>query len=84
MLRKLAGITMVVAFFAASAAHAHHVHYAMATDDAKAVMQPFPGKVYTALAGDAGAAKAEALAQCQDAGNGDCAIIGSGALPHKY
>lgn len=84
MLRKIAGILMVAAFFAASAAHAHQVHYAMATPDARAAMQPFPGKVYAALAGDAGAAKAEALAQCQDAGNGNCTVIGSGALSHGH
>ena len=84
MLRKIAGIPTVSVFFAASAAHAHQVHYAMATADAKAAMLPFPGQVYTALAGDAGAAKAEALAQCRDAGNGNCTVIGSGALSHGH
>ena len=84
MLRQIAGILMVVAFFAASAAHAHQAHYAIAAADAAPAMQPFPGKVYAAIAGNAGAAKAEALAQCRDAGNGNCAVIGSGALLHGH
>ena len=70
--RKIAGILMVAAFFAASTAHAHQVHYAMAAPDAKSAMQPLPGKAYTALA------------QCRDAGNGNCAAIGSGALSHGH
>ena len=84
MPRKIAGIPMVAAFFAASAAHAHQVHYAMAAADARTSMQPLPGKVYTALAHDAGTARAGALAQCRDAGNGNCAAIGSGALSHGH
>ena len=84
MLRKIAGVLMVAAMFAASAASAHQVHYAMAAADAKPAMQPLPGKVYTALAADAGAAKAEALAQCRDAGNGSCNVIGSGPLSHGH
>ncbi|MCY3754063.1 MAG: hypothetical protein OXG99_08250 [Alphaproteobacteria bacterium] len=84
MLTKIAGILTVVAIFAASAAHAHPVHYAMAVAHAMPAMQPLPGKVYTALAGDAAAAKAEALAQCHDAGHDDCNVISSGALSHNH
>ncbi len=84
MLRKIAGVLMVAAMFATSAAYAHQVHYAMAAADANPAMQPLPGKVYAALAADAGAAKAEARAQCRDSGNGNCAVIGSGALSHGH
>ena len=80
MPRKIAGILMV----AVSAARAHQVHYAMAAADARTAMQPLPGKVYTALADDAGTARAGALAQCRDAGNDNCAAIGSGALSHGH
>ncbi len=83
-MKKIAGILTVAAIFAASAAHAHPVRYAMATADAKPVVLPLPGKVYTALAGDDGAARAEALAQCRDAETRDCAVIGSGALSHSH
>lgn len=75
---------MVVAVFAASAAHAHPTHYAMAAANAMPAMQPLPGKVYTALAGDGAAAMAGALAQCRDAGHDGCAVIGSGALSHRH
>ena len=84
LLEKIAGILTAAAIFAASAAHAHPIHYAMAAIDAKPVILPLSGRVYTALAGDSGAAKAEALAQCRDAENRDCAVIGSGALPHPH
>ena len=84
MLRKIAGILAVVAVCTASAAVAHPIHYAMAVADTKPAVQPLPGKVYTALADDTGAAKAGALAQCRDAGNGDCVVIGSGALSHGH
>ncbi len=84
MLRKIAGILAVVAIFAASAAVAHPIHHAMAVADAKPALQQLPGKVYTALANDAGAAKAEALAQCREATNRDCTVIGSGTLSHGH
>ncbi len=84
MLRKIAGILTVVAMFAASAAHAHSVHYAMAATDATLAVQPLPGKVYTALAGDTALAKAEALAQCRDAGHDSCTVVGSGVLLHRH
>ncbi len=84
MPRKIAGIPMVAAFFAASAARAHQFHYAMAAADARTFMQPLPGKVYTALADDAGTARAGALAQCRNAGNDNCANIGSDALSHGH
>ena len=84
MLKKVAGILTVAAFFAAPAAHAHPVHYAMATADVKPFLLPLPGKVYAVLAGDAGAAKAEALAQCRDTENRDCTVLADGALPHPH
>lgn len=84
MLRKIAGILTVAAIFAASAALAHPVHYAMAVADAKPALQPLPGKVYTALADDVGAARAEALAQCREATNRDCIVIGSATLSHGH
>ena len=84
MLRKIAGIVTVAAMFAVAAAQAHTVHYAMAAADSRPLLLPLPGKVYTALAGDAAAAKAEALAQCAGAGHRNCAVIGGGALSHRH
>ncbi len=84
MLKKFAGILTVSAICAASAAQAHQVHYAMAAADAKPVMQPIPGDVFTAMAGSAGKAQAAALAKCRKAGKRNCAVIGRGTLPHKH
>ncbi len=84
MLRTLAGILVVATVCASTLAVAHPVHYAMAVSDANPALQSLLGKVHTALAGDADAARAEVLAQCRKATNRDCVVIGNGTLSHAH
>lgn len=84
MLRKLQGVLIVATVCAATLAVAHPAHYAMAVAGTKPVSQALPDKVYSAVAGDTGAARAQALAQCRDATNRDCVVIGDGPLAHVH
>ncbi|MCY4548915.1 MAG: hypothetical protein OXC28_11155 [Defluviicoccus sp.] len=80
----IAGVLTVAAICAATLAVAHPVQYAMAITETKAASQSLPAKAYTALASDADAARAGALAQCREATNRDCVVIGSGAVEHDH
>ena len=84
MLRTLAGILIVATVCAATLAAAHPVHYAMAVAGTKQASLAVSETVYTALAGDTGAARDKALAQCREATNRDCVVIGSGAVAHAH
>ena len=81
---KFAGFLILAAICASTAAVAHPVYYAMAVTDTKVASLSLPAKAYTALAGDTGTAKADALAQCRKAANRDCVVIGSGAVSHAH
>ena len=80
----IAGVLTVAAICAASIAVAHPVNYAMAIAETKAASQTLPAKAYTALASDVDAARAGALAQCRQAPDRDCVVIGSGAVAHDH
>ena len=84
MLRTLAGILVVATVGAATLAVAHPVHYATAVAGAKQASLAISETAYTALAGDTGAARDKALAQCREATNRDCVVIGSGAASHAH
>ena len=84
MVGKIAGILTVAALGAANVAFAHPVHYAMAVAGARTAALALPATAHTALAGDADAARAEALARCREATGGDCVVIGGGTLPHGH
>ena len=84
MLRTLQAIPIVATMCAATLAVAHPVHYAMAVAGTKPVSQGLPDKVYSAVAGDAGAARAQALAQCRNATNRTCVVIDAGPLAHVH
>ena len=84
MLRILAGFLVVATIVSATLAVAHPVHYAMAVAGTKQASLAVSETVDTALAGDTGAARDKALAQCREATNRDCVAIGSGAASHAH
>lgn len=84
MLRTLQAILIAATVCAATLAVAHPAHYAMAVAGTKPVSHALPDKVYSAVAGDAGAARARALAQCRKATNRDCVVIDEAPFAHVH
>lgn len=84
MLRKAAGILTASVICIASAVQAHPVHYAMAVVDVRSNLLPSPDNVYSAVANEAGKARADALEKCRKAWERDCIVIGSGTISHPH